>query len=66
MAPGVRFLPSGARRAELRNGGVVTRRDTEHVPRLPSCAPSRKRARSSLPEVRSSPSLEQLDTEENP
>ena len=37
MAPGVRFLPLGTRRA-----------------------------RSSLPEVRSSPSLEQLDTEENP
>ena len=32
MAPGVRFLPLRARRAELRNGGVVTRRDTEHMP----------------------------------
>ena len=32
MAPGVRVLPLGARRAELRNGGVVTRRDTEHMP----------------------------------
>jgi hypothetical protein len=32
MAPGVRFLALGARCAEVRNGGVVTRRDTEHEP----------------------------------
>jgi hypothetical protein len=65
MAPGVRFLPLGARRAELRNGG----RDAPcHRTRAHGClpAPSRKRARSSLREVRPSPSLEQLDTEENP
>ena len=65
MAPGVRFLPLGARRAELRNGGVVTRRDTEHMPTVAFCAPSATRTviASGSPVIGG---LEQLDTEENP